>query len=240
MREVLAERPLSAETLHFLGRVEFDRGRIQEAAQLFGQAVNNDPSVATFHAYRGWAALLQNDLPIANQSAEAALTREPTLPRGLWLRGELRVRTGQAREGLVDLIAAVTAQPEMLEAWASMGRAYDELGDARQAIIAYQRAVNGRPRQGEWWYRLGRLQIDSGDRRGGATSLARATVIGDETVPLPPWLPAAHRTRAEAHRALGERGPAIQSYRRYLDLMPNGAPDRGEIERALLDLGAAN
>ena len=46
--------------------------------------------------------------------------------------------------------------------------------------------------------------------------------------------------RAEAHRALGERGPAIQSYRRYLDLMPNGAPDRGEIERALLDLGAAN
>jgi tetratricopeptide (TPR) repeat protein len=240
LREVLAERPLSAETLHFLGRVEFDRGRIQEAAQLFGQAVNNDPSVATFHAYRGWAALMQNDLPIANQSAEAALTREPTLPRGLWLRGELRVRTGQAREGLVDLIAAVTAQPEMLEAWASMGRAYDELGDSRQAIIAYQRAVNGRPRQGEWWYRLGRLQIDSGDRRGGATSLARATVIGDETTPLPPWLPAAHRTRAEAHRALGERGPAIQSYRRYLDLMPNGAPDRGEIERALLDLGAAN
>ncbi|MCA9536779.1 MAG: tetratricopeptide repeat protein, partial [Myxococcales bacterium] len=239
LREVLAERPLSAETLHFLGRVEFARGRMEQAAQLFGQAVTNDPSVATFHVYKGWAALEQNELATASQSADAALEREPTLPRALWLRGELRVRTGRAREGLVDLIAAVTAQPGMLEAWASMGHAYDELGDARQAIIAYQRAVNGRPRQGEWWYRLGRLQIDHGDRRGGATSLARATVIGDETSPLPAWLPAAHRTRAEAHRALGERGPAVQSYRRYLELMPNGAPDRLEIERALLDLGAA-
>ncbi|MCA9576123.1 MAG: zinc-ribbon domain-containing protein [Myxococcales bacterium] len=239
LREVLAERPLSAETLHFLGRVEFARGRLEEASQLFGQAVTNDPSIAVFHAYRGWAALLQNELATASQSADAALAREATLPLALWLRGDLRVRTGRAREGLVDLIAAVTADPDMLDAWASMGHGYDELGDARQAIIAYQRAVEGRPRQGEWWYRLGRLQIDHGDRRAGATSLARATVIGDETTPLPTWLPAAWRTRAEAHRALGERGPAVQSFRRYLDLMPNGAPDRREIERALLDLGAA-
>ncbi len=239
LREVLAERPRSAETLHFLGRVEFQRGHLQEASQLFGQAVSFDSSVGIFHAYAGWVALEQNELPLASQSAEAALRHDPTLALGLWVRGEFRVRVGQAREALDDLIAVINAEPDMLEAWASMGRAYDELGDSRQAIIAYQRAVNGRPSEGDWWYRLGRLQVDHGDSRGGATSLARATVIGGQTTPRPAWLPAAYRARAEAHRSNGERAAAIQSYRQYLESMPAGAPDRAQIERALLDLGAA-
>ena len=208
LQEVLEEQPRAAEAIHLLGRVELQRGNLSRAIQLLGQAVQIDPTVASFQAYLAWAALDQNDLPRARIAVDAALSREPDHTIGLWARGELSVRIGRARPAIDDLIRVVRDDPTMLEAWASLGHAYDELGDQRQAIVAYQRAVNGRPSAGDWWYMLGRLQRDVGENRAASTSLARATVLGDEASPPPPWLPSAYRARADTHRDLGERAQA--------------------------------
>ena len=73
-------------------------------------AVSLDPSRAEFHLYVAWAALEQGNLGRALEEVEDAIERDPSLGDAYWIRGQLRVRTGQSRDALADLTRALEAE----------------------------------------------------------------------------------------------------------------------------------
>jgi tetratricopeptide (TPR) repeat protein len=105
------------------------------------------------------------------------------------------------------------------------------------AIAAFDRAVAIVPNRGDWWYRLGRLQLDNGHRAEALAALVQATELGDPVDPPPSWLADAHRIRGNALRLGGDRANALIHYRRYMQLAPSTAIDRGEVSDWISRLG---
>ena len=240
LERVRQSRPNSAEANHFMGRVQFARGQYTEALGPLRQAVRLDPSRGEFHLYVGWAGLEAGSLGEALTSVEDAIERDPSLGDAYWIRGEILLRSGRPRDALDDLVRALELKPSRTEIYAAMGQAHNELRNLAEAEAAYQQAVSRVDDNGEWWYRLGRLRMDRGNRGEAKLALARATLLGDATTPLPGWLADAHRLQADAIRLGGNRGErreAVQHYRRYLELAPAGAIDRADVRRTLMDLG---
>jgi predicted Zn finger-like uncharacterized protein len=238
LERVRQSRPSSAEAAHFMGRVAFARGRHTEALTHFREAVRLDRTRGEFHMYVAWAALENNQLGEALASADAAIERDSSLGEAYWVRGVVRLRSGNPLQALTDCQEALRLRPSLHRAHATMGEAYEELGRLNEAVAAFERGVARDDSQGQWWWRLGRIRMDRGDRRGAAQALGRATLLGDATSPLPGWLAAAHRFQAEALRLDGQRAESIRHYRRYLELAPPGDIDREDVERILQDLGA--
>jgi cellulose synthase operon protein C len=237
--EAMRERPQSAEGEYLLGRVALVRGQLQQAVAHLERAAGLDASRGDFHLYLARTRLEQGALAKAFESVATALERDPGLADAYWIRGRLRLRSGAVRDALDDLKKALELAPGRHEALADMGESYDQLGKRREATAAYQKALEGDNTRGDWWYRLGRLQYDAGQQGPAATALARATVLGDAQDPRPGWLMDAHRLHADALRAQGKRGEAIHHYRRFLELAPADAIDRRDVQRKLMDLGAA-
>ncbi len=239
LQEVRKSRPNSAEVEHFMGRVAFARGNLSTAMRLFDRAVQLDPQGAQFHLYSGWANLDSNNLGRAIEEVKLALELDNTLADAYWVRGRIYVRTGAVKDALRDFEKALSLNPGRHEVNAAMGEAYDQLGRRPEAIRAYERAVEHNPRQGQWWYRLGRLRLEMGKRAEATKALARSTVLGDAEKTPPGWLVDAHRLQGDAHRLGSEKASAIEHYQRFLELAPANAIDRSEVERTLIDLGAA-
>ena len=236
LQKVMEARPNSAEAEHFMGRVLLARGEPGEALHHFSRATSLDPNRGEYWLYIGWAALDQGDLSRALESVAKAIELDPSLGDAHWLRGRIRVRTGAVRDAETDLKRALELKPSRHEAWADLGDAYDQLRRVSDAVRAYEEAVERVPTNGAWWYRLGRLRMDSGNASGSRAALERATTLGDALEDRPAWLPDAHRVLGDAARLTGARAQAIEHYRKYLEIAPQNAIDRDDVQRNLDEL----
>ncbi|MEM9070418.1 MAG: tetratricopeptide repeat protein [Myxococcota bacterium] len=231
LQRVLEAENANAEAQHFMGRVAFGRENYEAAQQYLDRAVALDPAVGDYHLWLGWTYLRQNNLARAMESVSKAIDIDENLGAGYYVRGQIALRGGAVRDASRDFERALQLQPSLTIAYAGLGEAYDQLGDRGDAIAAYLRAVQREPTNGAWHYRLGKLQMQAGRRGDALASLTRATTLGEEPEDKPTWLADAHRVRGDAHRVGGERGAALTAYRRYLELAPQGAIDRREVER---------
>jgi tetratricopeptide (TPR) repeat protein len=118
---------------------------------------------------------------------------------------------------------------------AGLADAFQQLGRRGDAIAAYEQALAAQGDRGDWWYHLGRLRLDSGRDREAAQAFEQAAALEADLPPTgagnsqPEWA-------YESHRYLGDslrrRRPqeALTHYRRYLELAPDTALDRAEVE----------
>ncbi|MFW6023460.1 MAG: tetratricopeptide repeat protein, partial [Myxococcota bacterium] len=236
VEKVTRERTHSAEAEYLLGRVALKRDRPDDALAHFERAVQIDGTRGELHLYRARALLEQGSLARAHKAVEAALERDSDLGDAYWVRGELRLRSGAVKDAAADFEKALELNPERLAAHAGMGESYDQLGKRRDAIRAYEAALEHDDSRGDWWYRLGRLQLDAGQRKRASETLSRAIELGDASESAPGWLADAHRLQGDTFRARRQRRKAIAHYRRYLEVAPEDAVDRQEVERKLREL----
>jgi predicted Zn finger-like uncharacterized protein len=238
LAQVMRERPDSAEAEHFMGRVLFARGDLQESMTHLVRAVTLDASRAEFHLYVAWVALEQaNNLGRALEEVQAALERDASLADAYWIRGRIYILTGAYRDAIRDLERALELKPGRYQAHAAMGEAYEAMRDFDRATQSYERALEQDGDQGSWWYRLGQVRMDAGDRNGAVPALVRAVEIGAPLDPAPTWLLDAHRVLGDAYRLGGDNASAIVQYRRYMELAPPNALDLEEVRDRLTDYG---
>ena len=62
------------------------------------------------------------------------------------MRGQLYVRVGDPRRGLIDLNRSLSLNPRNALALNQRGQAYDELNDRERAIAEYSQAIEVNPR----------------------------------------------------------------------------------------------
>jgi tetratricopeptide (TPR) repeat protein len=241
LREVLKERPGSADANHFLGRALLLKGgQVPEAMRFLEQATNIDGNRAEYHLYVGWAANELGQTPRAEAALARALELDRELADAYWQRGVLLQKQGRTLDALADLETALAKRPTRYEAYATMALCYQEQARWPDALAAWQKAVLGNGSVAEWHYRLGKIHESNGNRLAATPALEKAIELADAKGKSPPvWLFDAHFLFAEAMRASGQKDKAIASYRRYLELAPAGNAYRVDAERALQSLGAA-
>jgi predicted Zn finger-like uncharacterized protein len=239
LRQVVKDRPGSAEANHFLGRALLAKGtNLTEAMKYLDAAVNIDGNRAEYHLYVGWGA---NDTGQPAR-AETALKKALELDKGLgdayWQRGILRQKSGSAQDALEDLKMALEKRPSRFEAYATMGFCYQDLSRWPEAEAAWRSAIAGNGNVAEWHYRLGKILASHGSVAASGPELEQAVKLADVADHAAPgWLYDAHLLLAEAVR--GSNKPrAIESYRRFLELAPHDSPYVSEAEKALASLGA--
>jgi tetratricopeptide (TPR) repeat protein len=216
-----------------MGRLALARGRGPDALTHFDRALSLDGAQAPYHLFAARAALEMGNLGRTLDEAEAALSRDPTLGDGYWVRGIVRMRSGAVKDALKDAKRALELSPGRFDAYALMAECYDELRQLPQAAESYLTALGKDPERGEWWYKLGRLYLDMGSRAQGNDALNKAMALGDKRDLMPYWLPDAYRLAGEIARGSNNRRLAVTLFKRYLKIAPDGALDRDDVRKLL-------
>jgi predicted Zn finger-like uncharacterized protein len=237
LAKVVREMPNSAEGEYFIGRIAFARGRTPDALTHFDRAVGLDGTRGEFHLYVARASLEMGNLGRTLDEVQAALSSDPNQGDAYWVRATVRLRMGAVKDALSDLNKALRLNPARTDAYAVQGDCYEQLRDLPDAITAYRTALTRDPARGEWWYRSAMLHADSGNRAEADTSVKRAIEIGDKTDPFPYWLPDSYRLAGENAEMRGDHTGAIRLFKRYVEIAPPTAIDRGVIEKKLKGWG---
>jgi tetratricopeptide (TPR) repeat protein len=119
------------------------------------------------------------DLPTMTPAARTCLTGEVVERAGLRLDPPPSASSGRPPEGVDELRARLSRNPEDLEALTSLGERYLEAGYAAGAVLVFQAAVerDGGP---EAQNLLGLARAELGDTRGAMEAFARAADGGLE------------------------------------------------------------
>ncbi|AUX39479.1 hypothetical protein SOCE26_008710 [Sorangium cellulosum] len=241
LREVLKDRPNSAEANHFLGRALLVRGtNTAEALRFLERASELDPNRAEYHLYVGWGANETGQTARAEVALRRALELDAELGDAYWQRGVLLQKQGASRDALVDLQTALEKRPSRYEAYATMALCYQDQGNWPAAEEAWRKAIASNDKVPEWHYRLGKIYASRGNRAGAAAELEQAVTLAEAPErSTPPWLFDAHFLLAEALRATNSREKAVRHYQRFLETAPTDNAYRRDAVQALEDLGAA-
>ncbi|MCC6556833.1 MAG: tetratricopeptide repeat protein, partial [Polyangiaceae bacterium] len=241
LREVLKDRPNSAEANHFLGRALLVRGtNLAESLRFLERAAEIDPNRAEYQLYVGWAANEAGQPGRAETALNRALELDRELGDAYWQRGVRLQKGGATLDALKDLKIALEKRPARYEAYATMALCYQDQGSWAEAEEAWRKAIAKNDNVPEWHYRLGKIYASHNNRAASATELEKAVILSEvPDRPTPPWLFDAHFLLAEAMRATNNREKAVRSYQRFLELAPRDNVYRKDAEQALATLGAA-
>jgi tetratricopeptide (TPR) repeat protein len=239
LREVVRQRPGSAEANHFLGRALLTKGTADaEAMRFLERAIEIDPNRAEYHLYVGWAANETGNHARAADALKRALELDRELADAYWQRGVLLQKQGAIVDALADLQTALQKRPSRFEAYATMAACFQDHGRWSEAEEAWRRAIAGNDKVPEWHYRLGRVYVIRNNRPGALAELQKAVELAEVSDRgRPAWLFDAHFLVAEAMRASGNREKAIEHYKKYLATAPVDNAYRPDAERALKGLG---
>ena len=234
LRRVMEERANSDEAEHYLGRIALARGDEQTAIAHLARASAIDASNASHHLYLGWAYLEANNLARSLEEVRRAIELDASLGRAYYVRAMVELRSGAVDDARRDFQRALELEPTWTDALAGLADAESELGHRAEAIGAYERAVSADPSHGRWWYRLGRLRVSAGRDPQARAAFERAAELASQEEhrpPAPEWVYDVHRLLGESDLSARRRPEALAHFRRYLELAPDSALDRAEVEQ---------
>ena len=236
LREVLKERPSSAEANHFLGRALLGKGEnLGEAMSSLQKAVQFDPNRAEYQLYVAIAANEAGQPGRAEKAIDRALELDSEMGDAYWQRGVLKQKQGATRDAILDLLKGLDKRPSRFEAYATLGLCYEDQNDLASAENAWKRAILGNPKVPEWHYRLGRLYQKRGDKPNTILALTKAAEGGAARNPRPGWLSDAYRLLGEAYDG-ADNAKALDNYRRFLDIAPANNAYRTDAEEKIKTL----
>jgi predicted O-linked N-acetylglucosamine transferase (SPINDLY family) len=144
-RQILAQQPDHAESLHLLGFLEHRAGRSEAGLALIRRAIQIEPNRPDFYCNAGVLLAALRRHPKAIESQRRALAIQPNYAQALNELGNSLHRTGQLEEAKAALRRAIELRPNFFEAQINLGGVLSAAGDARGAIAAFGRARALRP-----------------------------------------------------------------------------------------------
>jgi arylsulfatase A-like enzyme/Flp pilus assembly protein TadD len=212
--------------LHRAGDL-YQRGRPQDAAALFQQAIERRPDTADAYRYLAFV-YWQSGRP-----SDAIRTLEEALKHGVSHR-DVRVKlgiylaeTGNAARAIA-LLEGLSGDD--IEALNALGIAYGQAGRSADAMRTFTRSLAIDPSNGLAWQNIGTLQLRGGDRQAAEASLRRALAIDDT-------LPGAHTTLGVLLSETSRKPEAIAMWKRAVALSPGECDALYNLTVTLTDLG---
>lgn len=219
-RELLAQNPRHADTLHLLGILLHQTARHQEAAAFIGKAVSLDQNNPDYLNNHGLALRAAGRLQEALASYLKAIQLAPHDPDIHINLGNVYQELGRFEEAAGCFRRILYGNPKDLDAWNALCHALQSLADQyhttgqyRQAAAAYEELLELAGDQAHLYYNLGNAQRELGKAREAVSSYEKALKLapGDADI---------HNNLGNVLRELGRLDEAIICYVRALQLNP--------------------
>jgi tetratricopeptide (TPR) repeat protein len=222
-RQILSQRPRSADALHLLGLIAHQAGRHESAIDLIGRALALTPKLSAAHNNLGSALRSHGQIDEAIAAYRRAIALRPDYASALYNLGSLLKDKGEFDEAIDACRRAIALQPDFSEAHNNLGNALSANGQLEEAIAAYQNAVAIRPQFAEAHNNLGITFRENGQLDEAITAFRGA-------IAQKPGFAEAHSNLGNALRNKGQFEQAIAEYRKAVELGPN-------VAKAHLNLG---
>jgi len=216
-----------ASSAHFnIGAVRLEQGKLKDAAELFRQALDEDPDLAEAYNSLGAVYLQEGNSPDAIKCFRRALEIDPNLARAHHNLGYVLARQNALSEAAEHYRRALQIDPRHLITYPALASVLGRQGKPAEAMHQYRQAVRAAPDNAEAHYRLANVLV---------THIGPREAIGEfrEAVRLDPGHLRAGHNLAMALFELGRTDEAIQQYRRVLEQQPTFLPTLHELARIL-------
>ena len=227
---ILSVDPGHAQTLHLLGLIEHQRGRLDDAIERIRMAITRDGRDPAFHHNLGNILRARGRLADAMRCYERAISLAPDSVDTLYNLGNTCQDLGQRERAIAYFERALRLSPNAIELHNNLGSALHESGRLDEAIACYRKALALRPDASETLENLaGALRAQG--------QLDAAQACYERSLALRP-------NRIESHIGLGvvlrDRGrpkEAVAEYELALALAPDNTETLNNLGVALVDLG---
>jgi tetratricopeptide (TPR) repeat protein len=207
--KILTHNEKSADALHLLGVLSYQRGDSRRAVELIELAVAVQPNDPIFHANLAEAYRTLGQLERAVACCRAALRLSPEYAEALGTLGVALQGLGRPLEAAEHLRQALRLHPGFAEAHTNFGLALRDLGQFDEALLHFRRAVELAPTFATAQTNLGQLLLDRGQTE-------EALLHCEEAVRLRPDLAPLHHNLGNAYRNLNRVPEAKAAYREAL------------------------
>ena len=205
-------------------------GRIDEAAALYRQVVQQTPGQFDATHLLGVIALQRGDLAAAEKQIVQALTVKPRDAAALNNLGTTLLRARRLDEARVQFERATKAQPAFVDAQHNLGNVLRQLGRAAESVAPLKRAFAGNAKSAEIADLLGASLIDTGDGRG-------AVAVFEASLKTRPQDARAWLHLAIASQMTGGARRALEAADQSLARVPDDATALGVRGQAMAALG---
>lgn len=229
-RQILADDPGHAGSLHFLGVIAHQSGQSDAALDLIGRALAADPGSAAAHI--NFANVLKDlgKLEPAISHYQQALDLKPDNAEAHYAIGVAAHLLGDADRAMVHYQRALELRSDIVEARLNLATILADRGDLEAAISHYRRALELRPDYLAAQMNLGIALSRRGDPAGAMACFERAAELAPDHVP-------AHINLAMSLVEQGRPEMALRSYERAIALAPTDAELRSSFGAAFAALG---
>jgi tetratricopeptide (TPR) repeat protein len=150
--------------------------------------------------------------------------------------GKSLLNGGAAKDSIAQFEKGLQIESELENANLYIGEAYEELSDLPAAAKYYKKEVELYAENAEAFYKLGMADLQLKGNNGAIAPLKKAVTLGTEMDPKPLWLSDAYYLLGTALKSVRDKKGAIKYFKEYLNVAPEGALDRKEVEAYLDEL----
>jgi tetratricopeptide (TPR) repeat protein len=229
-KEILKNKPNTAEALHFLGVIYFQDGQHDLGIEHIKRALQIDPNFADAYNNLGNIFYDTGQLDEAILYYKKAARLSPQSARTYYNLGVSLQDKGQLGEAICHYRKALSLNFETFGLFNNLGLAVQEKGQLGEAITYYQKAVKLNPNFAEGYYNLANGLRDSGQLDTAISCYRKALSINPEYVD-------AYINLGIAYRSKGVFDKAVEQYRMVLNLKPENAEAHLNLSLALLLTG---
>lgn len=199
-QQALRSNPRQIDALHFLGVLNSQRGRHQEAADLIRRALDIDPNYAD-----AWNNLGNVQAGMDRWDEAAAAYRHtvelaPGNSSAHFNLGVMLLRSSRNAEAVAAFQQTIALAPNMVEAHFNLGRALAGQGQLDEAVAAYKEVIRLQPTHA-MAYRSRSILLYRLERSEEAIAMLQDWLAVDPANPMARHMLAAHSGQAVPERA---------------------------------------
>jgi tetratricopeptide (TPR) repeat protein len=253
-----------ANTLIEKGLALHRAGAVADAAELYAQALAQEPRNADALCYMAMIFCQQGQLPKGIDLLRAAIAVAPERAAAHNLLGRAHHGLGQLDAALASFDAAVRYQPDLAEAHGNRALVLSDLGRPAEAVESYDRALALNPTSFEDWCNRGttlhaldreeealasferalalnadvaEIHVNRGNVLSKLDRLEDAAAAHDRAIALKPGLAQAYQQKGAALARLGRLVEARALVEKAIGLAPNDAETAFVLAQILLSQG---
>lgn len=215
-RQILAQQPAHADSLHMLGLLAFQTGHHADGERLITEAIHLNPQSAAYHCDLGAVLATRGELAQAATAFQEATILQPALVEAHDNLGSALQRLGRIQDAIAAFRKAVELRPAYVTALRHLADALQVAGRDQEAVQAYQTLLRSSATDPEDHFNLGNVLEKSGRRDDAIASYRQALA-------LRPAFAEAQNNLANVLELNGEIDEAAACYRESLRLRPNSA-----------------
>ena len=173
-QKILNENPNVPAAWHALGILVFNSGNLQQAFDMFANAVRLEPNNPMFHRNLGEISRRLGKLDQARLCGEAACKLAPKDVDAHYNLGLAYTDAGECDKAIAAYKKAVKLDPKHGLSWNNLGSALEQKGDKKAALKAYEKAVALNAQHAEAQNNAGAIYSEQGKLDEARESFAAA------------------------------------------------------------------